>query len=447
MNILKKMLRLSLVLLCTSLLSMDPKVKKLEDEQIGDPSIRDPQVNWATLPAEISVILAKKLQCHELITLLTNDIVQKIEPDRLDYITDRVYSIAMSTNGRRVVVGCAWGGARIWIKEKSGWHCEAQLSVDHDQVPFVRFSDDGCRVIIESTYGGIQVWALTDDGWCIESRPNGHYPLAVEFSTCRQLLVGSCNEAYLLVKKGENWQRTGSFDLKGRPPEVQAIFTQDAGVLIRDKKEVQTWTKASGAWCCNDVFEHNNFDLVAFSAHGPKMLTASRSGEVIIWVKDDMGWRCEYKEQLYDVSLEETLTKGIRSIALSRNSQRVAIGGSDGMLVTWVCEDDDWHKEAVLQGPASAIELITFSSCGGFLITDVLSVGVMLWNIRPLLELSEIKKNLLFHQTLLLTCIEKMRNDNEVLDFADPTCAQWKYIYQGLPEKVRRSLDAWVKNA
>ncbi len=239
-------------------------------------------------------------------------------------------------------------------------------------------------------------------------------------------------------------------------PANEVGFTEDGGVLTSDGKEVRTWVKEDEDWRCQDVLRLNGAEgyalvskgyVVAFNDDGQKMITSSNDGKVQIWVRQEDGWCVEYEEQLCDVTMEEIYNKRTSSVAFSGCGQRAVAGCYDGMIMMWVFKDDGWHREAVPRGHTTQIESVTFSSCGGFLISVSENGTVRLWDIRLLKELSEVKKNLLFPHALLILCMEGARNDEKVLDFRNPKWAEWEDSYEGLHEVLKGSFNASVRRS
>ncbi len=470
MNILKKLLILSLVLLSTPVFSMDPPaVVAVEQpveqlvEGMNDPSIQDPNVNWADLPDEMSVMLAEKLPVHEVFKRLEQVVAQKVEPVLFDCGNfNTIFSGAVSADGHRVIMGSR-GAAHVYVYEGGGWRREEVLKVDDESsaVNCVAFSnDDGCRAIVSSD-GDIFIWSYNNAGWgekeVLASPRDDIRITSVLVSSCGQKLVAGCyGSSFVWVKEEGGWRGDGELvHNDNHRRSVQSLaFAEDGGVLTGDSNGgVQHWLKEGEGWRCQDVLERNDGEIrVAFSANGQKIVTASHIGKIQIWVKEDEGWRCEYEEQLPNDLMRNA---SIGSVAFSGCDQRVAVGVNGyvyGRVITLTHEREGWHREATLQRAPIQIKSATFSSCGGFLVmvpdrnnTGSLQIIVRFFDIRPLKKLSEAKKYLLLPQALVLACNEGMLQEGKKLNFADPKWAELEQYYEELPDVVRGSFNDTVR--
>ncbi len=240
---------------------------------------------------------------------------------------DRIFSVAYSPDGRRVVTASRDSTARIWAVDGSA---EPVVLRGHEGFVWsAAFGPEGRRVVTTSTDGTARVWDVHGNEEPVVLHGHGGWVWGAAFSPDGKLVVTGSDDGTARI-----WQADGS---------------GDPVVLSGHSGEVRT---------------------VSFSPDGARVLTASRDGTARVWRVD------ESKGPVIVMGREEP-SNALNAASYSLDGEWVLMGSEDGTGRVW--RADGTGGPVVLEGHAGGVTVARFSQDGDRVLTGGRDGTVRVW--------------------------------------------------------------------
>lgn len=203
---------------------------------------------------------------------------------------DAVFSVALSSDGRRIASGSADNTVRVW-NAATGEVMNGPFKGHTDHVQAVVFSLDGKRVISGSRDGTIRVWdiesgetivrPITNSGGSINSfdlSPDGRHIVSGAMGTSISLWDAATGEPIgePLIGHG-NIIRSVTYSHDGK------YIACGLHNLARNSTVIQLWNAASGTSFKYVPAHTDKIYSLAFSLDGELLASASRDKTVLVW--------------------------------------------------------------------------------------------------------------------------------------------------------------------
>ncbi len=281
-----------------------------------------------------------------------------------------VSSIAISSNGRYVLLGSWDNVARLWDLE-TGMQIR-QLIGHTDDIRRVGFSSDNRFMVTGSRDGSARVWnTLTGE---IVSQLNAHQ------SPMRPVMF-SPDDSYLATAGDDATVRL--WDVHNDFRELRSFGAQQGHLLSLAISDDSRFLASSGidpkivVWNARNgtqervIQGHENFVYsLEFTSDGDRLLSASLDKTARIW---DLR---RGKELLR----LEGHTQGIFAAAFSPNEQLIATASQDGTARIWDAQSGDMRH--VLQGHEGGVNDLVFTRDNRYLLTVGEDQTTRLWEMQ-----------------------------------------------------------------
>jgi len=279
----------------------------------------------------------------------------------------RVYSVAFSPDGMKVLTGCTDDTPRLW--DAATGSCIRTFTGHTNAVYSVAFSPDGTKVLTGSADKTAKLWDANSGSLIRTFTGHTSYVLSVAFSPDgTTVLTGGDTDAAKLWNAS-----TGSVirTFSGHAYGVKSVaFSPDGSQVLTGSfdKTAKLWNGATGS-CIRTFTGHTNAVYsVAFSPDGTKVLTGSCDNTAKLWdansgslIRTFSGYTGyvfaayspdgtkvltghgspDARARLWDAATGAVIRtfighgSGIWSVAYSPDGTRVLTGGADGTARLW----------------------------------------------------------------------------------------------------------------
>ncbi len=278
--------------------------------------------------------------------------------------TDRINSVAFSSDGRYVLTGSSDKTAKLWDLQGK----EIQVFQGHiEDVTSVAFSPDAQYVLTGSNDGTARLWNLNGQ----EVRAYYGYEEAVSavaFSPDGQYILTGCGTksiARLWNLDGQGIQvfegHTDDITSVAISPDGQYVLTGSADSTAklwkRTGEEIQTFTGHTGS-----------LTSVAFSPDNKYVLTGSEDKTAKLW-----------NLKSHQIQTFKGHRESISSVAFSPDSKYILTGSNDGYAALWNLSE---AKIQAVYGYEGQVTSVAFSPDGQYVLTGSDNKTAKLWNLK-----------------------------------------------------------------
>jgi WD40 repeat protein/serine/threonine protein kinase len=212
---------------------------------------------------------------------------------------DWVISAAFSSDGTRIVAVSRDGAVRVWNART--WTTEAELRGQRDWVISAAFSPDAARTVTASLSGAVRVWDTNRASHALLAAHRTRI-MAAAFSPDGQRIVTASGDG---MRSEDGTPRVwdaltgaGLAELKGHTGRVfSAAFSPDGARIVTASEDgtARVWDAATGANLAEIKAERDWMISAAFSPDGTRIVTASTDGTARIW--DSVPYRIRHAER------------------------------------------------------------------------------------------------------------------------------------------------------
>jgi small GTP-binding protein len=247
------------------------------------------------------------------------------QPDTLKGSGSYMWSVAVTSNGRRAVSGSGDALVRVWDLDNG--ECVATLRGHTARVLSVCVSPDGRKAISGSGDSTLRLWNL-DTGTCEAIRRLGSGEIKGIAATQDFRFALSCSDDHKLqlwdLERVERIQRAGS--LKGGGGfDVALNANGDRAVSGSSTSSVQVWNALTGRRLVTLNGHNDQVKTVAISASGNLAVSGSDDRTLRVW--DLTADRC--------VAILEGHTAAINKVAVTPDGSRVVSCSKDNTVRLW----------------------------------------------------------------------------------------------------------------
>jgi len=241
--------------------------------------------------------------------------------------SDRVMSVAVSPDGRRIVAASPDGRLRLWAAD-TGQPLGAPLTGHTDRVNSVAFSPDGHRITSASDDKTVRIWDA-DTGQPIGGPLTGHtdWVNSVAFSPDGHRIASASEDATVRVWNADIGPLDGAPIPGGNGP---VAFSPDGRYIVSGSTDntVQLWEAGTGKPAAPTFTTSDRVKGLAFSPDGRQIRTVSADGMLQLWYADT-------RQSIgQPMALEKRLN--LENVAFSPDGHRIAsCCSSDGALHLW----------------------------------------------------------------------------------------------------------------
>lgn len=224
--------------------------------------------------------LNKSLGVNQNLTQQVNTALQQIvyeikEKNRLLGHSDRLYDIAVSTDGKLMATAATDNTVRLWKKDATGWQPHKVLKGHDGWVVDLAISPNGKTIVSASSDRTVKLW--NQNGKLVNTLPHPQALSSVAIKD-NQIVTGSQNGNIYIWQKGKLITT-----LSGHTAAVQAIaITQDNKIIsASEDKTLKIWQ--AGKLIKTLTGHTEGVRAVAITADGNKIISASRDKTLKIW--------------------------------------------------------------------------------------------------------------------------------------------------------------------
>jgi WD40 repeat protein len=291
--------------------------------------------------------------------------------------TDKVWSVAFSPDGTRIVTGSHDKTAKVW-DARTGTSL-LELKGHTGAVWTVAFSPDGTRIVTGSWDRTAKVWDGRTGTPQLELKGHTGPVTSVAFSLDgTRIVTGSWDQA------AKVWNaRTGTpqLELKGHTGPVTSVAFSPDGTRIVTGSEDQTarvWDGRAGTALLALKGHTHWVYIVAFSLDGTRIVTGSYDQTARVWDARTGTSLLELKGH----------TGAVWTVAFSPDGTRIVTGSEDRTANVWVARTGTPLLE--LKGHTGEVRSVAFSPDGTRIVTGSADRTAKVWDTgtgAPLLEL------------------------------------------------------------
>lgn len=262
---------------------------------------------------------------------------------------DNISSIAVSSNGQRLISGSFDKTVRIWKKNTAGqW--KPSLLVEHDHwVSYVSISADGKHALTSAKDMTAKLWNLDGETF-VKDQQTGHkhWVLDVAVNNAGDMVFSCSRDQSLRM-----WQKTttawtdtvlGMFEAPVSCVDISGM----GSILVAgvDDQKVHVYQNEHGAWQPRSELQMKSpAKLVKLSHSGRRFVCACSSG--IVWVCDvidDIDGQCiealEWKS--HELHVTSMYTANLPAVDISQDGDTIVGGVDHGEIRIWKNTGTEW---------------------------------------------------------------------------------------------------------
>jgi len=295
---------------------------------------------------------------------------------------DWICSVAFSPDGKRIISGSGDHTIKVW---DSATGAELMTLRGHDKdVYSVAFSPDGKRIASGSIDKTIRVWNAATGEELMTIRGHERQIGSVLFSPDgRQIISGSLD--WIVIKKQsiKVWDAATGVELMTLAGDdydgwINSIDISPDGKRIisgYSDKQIKLWDSETGAEIMTIRGHKLAVTEVAFSPDGKRIVSGSKDGTIKVW---DVSTGTELMTLLGH-------SNEVRSVAFTPDSMQIVSSSKDKTIKVW---DTAIREETMsLSGHRGAVFSIAFSPDGTRFVSGGSADTVTIWNVETGTEL------------------------------------------------------------
>jgi WD40 repeat protein len=208
-------------------------------------------------------------------TALQQIVYQIKEKNRLVGHSDRIYDLAVSTDGKLMATAATDNTVRLWKKDATGWQFHKVLKGHNGWVVDVAISPNGKTIVSASRDRTVKLW--NQNGKLINTLPHPQALSSVAIGD-NQIVTGTQNGSIYIWYQGKLIQT-----LLGHKAAVEAVvITSDRKIIsASEDKTLKIWQQ--GKLIKTLTGHTEGVRAVAITADGNKIISASRDQTLKIW--------------------------------------------------------------------------------------------------------------------------------------------------------------------
>ncbi|KAJ6623282.1 hypothetical protein B0H10DRAFT_1909435 [Mycena sp. CBHHK59/15] len=287
--------------------------------------------------------------------------------------TDRISSVAFSTDDKLIVSGSYDNTVRLWDAET-----QQQISpplYGHDRaVISVAFSQDGQHIFSGSRDRMVRLWDVKSHNQVVEPRRcDNEYMTCVAFSNDGGHIVFASADHSLHIWNVTTRQRVGK-PLCGHRNYVACVaFSPDGRIIASGSSDatVRIWDAAVQKQIGESLRGHDGFvRCVAFTKEGRYIASGSSDYTIRVW---DVGTQQQIGEPLRGHK------NSVNCLAFSPDGRHIVSGSRDRTVRIWSAET---HQQvgAPLDGHNALVRSVAFSCNGNRIVSGSDDYTIRIWN-------------------------------------------------------------------
>ncbi len=280
----------------------------------------------------------------------------------LDRFSNGVASMALSTDGKRIVTGNDFGKGMVTVRNVDTGQEVLTLKGHKAGVTSVAFSADGQRIVSGSWDGTVKVWDTDKVQEILSLEGHTRTVTSVAFSADGKRIVSGSLDGTIKVWDTDKGQEmftlighTGLVTCVAFSADDRSIVSSSDGLHAQGRPlpgEVKVWDADKGQEVLT-LRDSDGATSVAYSADGKRIV----SGD---WKRSIKVWDVEKRQLL--LTLKEGHTEQITSLAISADGKRIVSGSIDRTVKVW---DAEKGKEVfTLKGHTGWVLSVAFSVDG-----------------------------------------------------------------------------------
>ncbi|EMD32809.1 hypothetical protein CERSUDRAFT_161328 [Gelatoporia subvermispora B] len=287
--------------------------------------------------------------------------------------TKAIKSVAVSSDGRRIVSGSDDTTIRVW-DVATGDALLKSMEGHTDSISSVAISAD-CTMIISGSYDGtIRMWnAMTGQPMLTPMRGHTDLVTCVVFSTDGTRILSSSNDRTIRV-----WDVFDGEPLtepwEGHTKPVNSISCSPDGIRVASGSSdgtIRLWNPDTGESLLDPLRGHiGSVWSVSFSPDGTRVASGSHDRTVCVWD----AFTGESLLKLPDAHLD-----WIGTVAFSSDGLRIVSGSSDRTVKVWNATTGKLAANT-LEGHSNIVESVAFSSDGTCVVSGSADGTIRVWD-------------------------------------------------------------------
>lgn len=274
---------------------------------------------------------------------------------------DKVWSVAFSPDGHRIVAGSLNGTIGFWDAETGGRILAVQGHAY--QVWSVTFDDEGRTVISKSNDKTIKTWEA-ETGVCISACKGSKSPTEISTSSPDKRRHATCfsiDGTRIMNGIGvtESGSSTEVLVLRGHSNSILSVaFSPDSAYIASGSQDmtIRIWDAVTGLEISTLLGHADAVLSVNFSYDGRRIVSGSRDGTIKIWPFESNQERPP--PQVHGGHLDQ-----VNCVALSLDGCRIASGSRDRRVQIWNTKTGS--STGILQHVfQTGVSLVTLSADG-----------------------------------------------------------------------------------
>ncbi|MEY2832002.1 MAG: hypothetical protein RLZZ574_1260 [Cyanobacteriota bacterium] len=275
-------------------------------------------------------------------TALQQIVYEIKEKNRLLGHSDRLYDIAVSSDGKLMATAATDNTVRLWKKDATGWQPHKVLKGHDGWVVDVAISPNGKTIVSASSDRTVKLW--NQNGKLVNTLPHSQALSSVAIKD-NQIVTGTQNGNIYIWQKGKLIKT-----LSGHTAAVQAIaITQDNKIIsASEDKTLKIWQ--AGKLIKTLTGHTEGVRAVAITADGRKIISASRDKTLKIW--DSNGT---------EIATLKGHLAPVYGVAVNPINSQIVSASADKTLKIW---DSNGTEIATLRGHTNRVWDVAYTPDG-----------------------------------------------------------------------------------
>jgi WD40 repeat protein len=275
----------------------------------------------------------------------------------------RVPSVAITSDGLRIVAGSDDCTAQVWDLRNGQW--ENDLLEGHTGcVCSVAIVSDGSRIVTGSDDCTARIWDLRNGRWesiSLEGHTNLVCSVAIVPNGSRIVTGSDDNMVRVWNLRNGRWE---SVLLEGHTNRVNSVAIVSDGSRIvtgSNDRTVRIWNLKNGHW--ESILLERNIGLVCSVAIVPD------GSQIVIGSYDRTVRVYDFKKKPWEnLSFLKGHTDSVCSVAIVPNGSRIVTGSDDRTVRIWDLKNGQW-KNVFLKGRCKGLLSVAITPSGSRIVT------------------------------------------------------------------------------